>query len=48
VELGDIIDLALRFRGREINYEAANPRHEHEWRVFEDIQCRTTRSSCPA
>jgi 5-methyltetrahydropteroyltriglutamate--homocysteine methyltransferase len=37
VPLGEIIDIVLRARPAGISFEAANPRHEHEWRVFEDI-----------
>src|SRR5262249_52158230 len=35
VELADIIDLIYRARPAGISLEAANPRHEHEWTVFE-------------
>ena len=35
VELADIIDLVYRARPAGISLEAANPRHEHEWTVFE-------------
>lgn len=35
--LGDIIDIVLTARPAAISFEGANPRHEHEWRVFEDI-----------
>jgi 5-methyltetrahydropteroyltriglutamate--homocysteine methyltransferase len=38
VALGDIIDIALEARPAAISFEAANPRHEHEWTVFEDIE----------
>lgn len=37
VPLADIIDLVLRARPSTVLFEAANPRHEHEWRVFEDL-----------
>ena len=37
VALRDIVDLVLRARPRAIAFEAANPRHAHEWRVFEDV-----------
>ncbi|MFN8202562.1 MAG: cobalamin-independent methionine synthase II family protein [Solirubrobacteraceae bacterium] len=37
VPLGDILDIVLRARPAGISFEAANPRHEHEWRVFEDV-----------
>jgi len=38
VALGDIIDIAFEARPAAISFEAANPRHEHEWTVFEDIK----------
>jgi 5-methyltetrahydropteroyltriglutamate--homocysteine methyltransferase len=38
VPLGEIIGIVLRARPSAISFEAANPRHEHEWRVFEDIK----------
>jgi 5-methyltetrahydropteroyltriglutamate--homocysteine methyltransferase len=37
VPLSDILDIALRGRPAALSFEAANPRHEHEWRVFEDV-----------
>jgi 5-methyltetrahydropteroyltriglutamate--homocysteine methyltransferase len=36
VPLGDIIDVVLRARPVGISFEGANPRHEHEWLVFEE------------
>jgi 5-methyltetrahydropteroyltriglutamate--homocysteine methyltransferase len=33
--LEDIIDLVLKVRAGAYSIEAANPRHEHEWRVWE-------------
>ena len=33
--LKDIVDLVLRVRAGAYLIEAANPRHEHEWRVWE-------------
>jgi len=35
VPLQDIVDLVLRVRAGAYLIEAANPRHEHEWRVWE-------------
>jgi len=35
VALKDIVDLILRVRAGAYLIEAANPRHEHEWRVWE-------------
>src|SRR5581483_2860198 len=38
VPLRDIIDLIVKVRPAGISLEAANPRHEHEWRVFKDFK----------
>ncbi|MDQ4009430.1 MAG: cobalamin-independent methionine synthase II family protein [Actinomycetota bacterium] len=35
VDLADIIDIVLTARPRGLALEAANPRHAHEWKVFE-------------
>lgn len=36
VGLADIVDIVLGARPRAVLVEAANPRHAHEWRVFEE------------
>jgi 5-methyltetrahydropteroyltriglutamate--homocysteine methyltransferase len=38
VPLADIIDLVLAARPTAVSFEGANPRHEHEWKVFEDVR----------
>ena len=38
VSLRDIIDIVLRARPSAISLEASNPRHAHEWQVFEDVK----------
>ena len=38
VALRDIIDVVFEARPAAILFEAANPRHEHEWAVFEDVK----------
>ena len=38
VGLREIIDIVLRARPSAISLEACNPRHAHEWRVFEDVK----------
>ena len=38
IPLRDIIDLILKVKANTISIEAANPRHEHEWRVWEEIK----------
>lgn len=37
VGLREILDLVLEVRAGGVSVEGANPRHEHEWRVFEDV-----------
>lgn len=37
VPLADIIDLVLKARPAAISFEAANPRHAHEWTLFERV-----------
>ena len=36
--LADVIDLVLDVRARYYLIEQANPRHEHEWRLWEDVE----------
>jgi len=38
VPLADIIDVVFRARPSAISFEAANPRHGHEWKVFETVK----------
>jgi 5-methyltetrahydropteroyltriglutamate--homocysteine methyltransferase len=38
VALKDIIDLLLKLNVGAYSLEMANPRHEHEWRVFETVK----------
>jgi 5-methyltetrahydropteroyltriglutamate--homocysteine methyltransferase len=36
--LQDIIDIMLKINAGAYSFEAANPRHEHEWRVWESVK----------
>jgi 5-methyltetrahydropteroyltriglutamate--homocysteine methyltransferase len=36
--LKDIVDLMLRVNAGAYSLEAANPRHEHEWKVWRDVK----------
>jgi 5-methyltetrahydropteroyltriglutamate--homocysteine methyltransferase len=36
--LRDILDIVLQARPAGLSFEAANPRHEHEWKVFEEVK----------
>jgi 5-methyltetrahydropteroyltriglutamate--homocysteine methyltransferase len=38
IPLKDIIGVALKARPNAISFEGANPRHEHEWQVFQDVK----------
>jgi len=38
VPLADVIDVVLRARPSAIVLEAANPRHAHEWKLFETVK----------
>jgi 5-methyltetrahydropteroyltriglutamate--homocysteine methyltransferase len=37
VALRDVLELVLDAKPAAIAFEGANPRHEHEWRVFRDL-----------
>jgi 5-methyltetrahydropteroyltriglutamate--homocysteine methyltransferase len=38
VELKDIVDIVLGAHALGLSVEGCNPRHAHEWRVFEDVK----------
>src|SRR5215813_10145986 len=38
VPLADIIDLVFSVRADGISFEASNPRHAHEWQIFERVK----------
>jgi 5-methyltetrahydropteroyltriglutamate--homocysteine methyltransferase len=38
MELKDVVDLILRVNAGAYSFEAANPRHEHEWTVWRDVK----------
>jgi 5-methyltetrahydropteroyltriglutamate--homocysteine methyltransferase len=38
IPLRDVLDLVFSVNAGTYLYEAANPRHEHEWRVWEDVE----------
>jgi 5-methyltetrahydropteroyltriglutamate--homocysteine methyltransferase len=38
VALREILEVVFEARPAAISFEAANPRHEHEWRVFQEIK----------
>jgi 5-methyltetrahydropteroyltriglutamate--homocysteine methyltransferase len=47
IDLRDIIDIILRVKASVYSIEAANPRHQHEWRVWQDVQLPEGKSLMP-
>ena len=37
MELKDFVDIVLKIKAQAYSFEAANPRHDHEWRIWEDV-----------
>jgi 5-methyltetrahydropteroyltriglutamate--homocysteine methyltransferase len=37
VELKNVIDIILKIRAGAYSFEASNPRHEHEWKVWSTV-----------
>jgi 5-methyltetrahydropteroyltriglutamate--homocysteine methyltransferase len=38
IAFGDVVDIALGVNAHYYSFEAANPRHEHEWRIWESVK----------
>jgi 5-methyltetrahydropteroyltriglutamate--homocysteine methyltransferase len=38
IPLRDIVDLILKVKANTYSIEASNPRHEHEWRLWEEVK----------
>jgi 5-methyltetrahydropteroyltriglutamate--homocysteine methyltransferase len=47
VQLKDIVDIVLGANVAGLSLEACNPRHAHEWRVFEDVKLPDDRYLVP-
>lgn len=47
VALADIIDLVWQARPGTVLFEAANPRHAHEWALFESVAVPDDKVLCP-
>jgi 5-methyltetrahydropteroyltriglutamate--homocysteine methyltransferase len=45
--LSDIIDYVLKINAGSYSFEAANPRHEHEYHLFENIKLADGKVLCP-
>jgi 5-methyltetrahydropteroyltriglutamate--homocysteine methyltransferase len=40
MELKDIVDIMVKIRAGAYSFEGANPRHEHEWKVWKDVKLK--------
>jgi 5-methyltetrahydropteroyltriglutamate--homocysteine methyltransferase len=47
IALRDIIDLIFKVKAECYSIEASNPRHDHEWRVFEEVKLPAGKSLMP-
>lgn len=47
VAITEIIDLVWNARPQTVLFEAANPRHAHEWRLFEEVEIPDDKIICP-
>jgi 5-methyltetrahydropteroyltriglutamate--homocysteine methyltransferase len=47
MELKDVVDLILKVCAGAYSFEAANPRHEHEWKVWEGVKLPDDKSLIP-
>jgi 5-methyltetrahydropteroyltriglutamate--homocysteine methyltransferase len=47
VAIGDILDVVWEAKPSTVLFEAANPRHAHEWAVFETIRVPDGKVLCP-
>jgi 5-methyltetrahydropteroyltriglutamate--homocysteine methyltransferase len=47
VELSAIIEPVLKTTATWIYFEAANPRHEHEWEVWKEIELPSSKAIIP-
>ncbi len=47
MNLADIVDIMLKVRAGAYLFEAGNPRHEHEWKVWENVDVPEGKSLVP-
>jgi 5-methyltetrahydropteroyltriglutamate--homocysteine methyltransferase len=47
LEFKHLIDIVLKIRAGFYSFEAANPRHEHEWRLWEDVKLPAGKTVIP-
>src|SRR4051812_16052992 len=47
MELKDVVDIILKINAGAYSFEAANPRHEHEWKVWETVKLPAGKAIIP-
>jgi 5-methyltetrahydropteroyltriglutamate--homocysteine methyltransferase len=47
IDLSDIVDIILRVKAQVYSIEAANPRHQHEWRVWQEVKLPSGKAFMP-
>jgi 5-methyltetrahydropteroyltriglutamate--homocysteine methyltransferase len=47
IDLSDIVEVILKVKASVYSIEAANPRHQHEWRVWQDVRLPEGKSFMP-
>lgn len=47
MEMKDYLDIILKINAGALSFEAANPRHEHEWRIWETVKLPAGKSVIP-
>jgi 5-methyltetrahydropteroyltriglutamate--homocysteine methyltransferase len=47
IPLADIVDIILKVNAQVYSIEAANPRHDHEWRVWQSVRLPQAKSLMP-
>ena len=47
MEMKDLIDIVLKIRANFYSFEVANPRHEHEWKLWEDVKLPAGKAIVP-
>jgi len=47
MNFADIIDIVMKAKPQTLLFEAANPRHAHEWALFEDYKLPAGKVLCP-
>ena len=47
IDFADIVDIVMKVNAQVYSFEAANPRHQHEWRVWQDVKVPDGKSIMP-